>query len=205
MPSTVELEETLPLMAPEPKAEFSRSGKDVKFTVYSTVPLDDSQRQQLLEDLHGYEETCEECQLSPGQFQHESLRDVYEYHIRARDEDVTIHPEYFIVVDHADWDIYGALMVNLRADTDRKEEPYVISIARLDVRGLLGVECMCVNMDIANLNWEDVKATSHEHWGGEDPDTNKRLWATNPRTALVPTYYSTVYAWYTLVPPGKLL
>lgn len=205
MPSTIELEETLPLVAPVSKAQFPRPKNDMKFTVYSTVPLDDGQRQQLLADLHDYEDTCEMCQLSPGQFQHKSLRDVYEYHIRARDKDPTIYPDYFIVVDHADWDIYAVLMVNLDVYTERKDEPSVISVARLDVRGLLGVECMCVNMDIANMNWEDVKYTAHEDWGGEDPKTNKRLWATNPDTALVPTYDSTVYTWYTLVRPGKLL
>ncbi|RJE26853.1 hypothetical protein PHISCL_00765 [Aspergillus sclerotialis] len=101
MPSTIELEETLPLMAPGSKAQFSRLENDIKFTVYSTVPLDDSQRQQLLADLHDYKDTCEMCQLSLGQFQHELLRDVYEYHIRARDEDPTIYLDYFIAVYHA--------------------------------------------------------------------------------------------------------
>lgn len=56
MPSTIELEETLPLMAPVSKAQFSRLENDMKFTVYSTVPLDDSPRQQLLADLHDYED-----------------------------------------------------------------------------------------------------------------------------------------------------
>lgn len=60
------------------------------------------------------------CRLARGGFQHRPLRDAYEYHIRVRDEGVTIHPEYFIVVDQLDWNPYGELMACLNFSTDIK-------------------------------------------------------------------------------------
>lgn len=89
---------------------------------------------------------------------------MYDYHIHARDKDATIHPDYFIIVDQPDWDIAGILMVYLNVSTEQRNS--VIGVAR--VRGPLGAECIGMNLDVANMNWEDVKYTEYRDCGGED-------------------------------------
>lgn len=83
MASTNNLEETLLLTAPEPVFPFIKTTPEIKYSVYTTIPLDHSQQQQLLADLHSDEQSLQSCHLALGQFQHNSLRDVYDHHIRT--------------------------------------------------------------------------------------------------------------------------
>lgn len=204
MTSTKTLEETLPLVAPRPAITFVKPSLRTKYSVYTTTALENSQRQRLLADLHSDEDSNQSCRLAPDEFQNTLLRDVYNYHIRARDEDDSVHPFYFIVADQPDWDIAGVLMVYLKVLTDRKVPSNVIGVSRGSVRGPLGAESMGMNLDVGNIEWTDVKQTEHNQWNGEDPFTNQRYFANGPRTAITPTYHSTIYAWYSLVRKGKL-
>lgn len=207
MASTSDLEETLPLTAPEPAFPLIGPTREIKYSVYATTSLDHDQRQQLLADLHSDYQSIQSCRIAPGQFQHNSLREVYDYHIHARDENATtgIHPDYFIVIDQPDWDTAGVLIVHLRVGTEQKDPSIVIGVSRVDVRGPLGAESTGMNLDIANIDWMDVKNSECIDWGGDDPFANQRYYPTDPRTALVPTYSSTIYVWYSLIRRGKEL
>lgn len=174
MISTKTPEETLPLVAPPPAITFIKPSQKTKYSVYTTTPLENSQRQQLLADLHSDEDSNQSCRLAPDEFQNNTLRDVYDYHIRARDEDDSIHPFYFIVADQPDWNNAGILIVDLNVLTDRKEPSNVIGVSRGSVSGPLGAESMGMNLDIGNIEWTDVKHNEHNDWNGEHPFTNRR-------------------------------
>ena len=96
-------------------------------------------------------------------------------------------------------------MVYLEVDTEQKDPSHIIGVGCGDVRGPLRAESMGMNLDVTNINWTDVKHTERIDWGGEDPFTNQFYFVTDPRTAVIPTYDSTIYAWYSLVRKGMLL
>lgn len=96
-------------------------------------------------------------------------------------------------------------MVDLYVPTERKDPKTVIGVSRGSVHGDLGAESTGMNLDVANMDWNDVKFTEHRDWDGEDPFTNKRYFPTDPRTAVIPVYESTVFVWYSLVRGGETM
>lgn len=204
MTSTKTLEETLPLVPSRPAITFVKPSLRTKYSIYTTTTPENSQRQQLLADLHSGEYTNQSCRLAPDELQNAQLRDVYNYHIRVRDQDDSIHQFYFIVADQPNWDTAGVLTVYLNVHTYRKVPNTVIGVSRGSVRGPLGAESTGMNLGVGNIQWTDVKHTEHNQSNGEDPFTNRRYFASDPRTAITATYDSTIYAWYSLVRRGKL-
>lgn len=78
----------------------------------------------------------------------------------------------------------------------------MIGVARCSVDGDQGAESSCVNLDIGNCDWTDVKYTQQRLWGGEDPSSNERY--TSPRSRDGTDRQSTAYAWYSLVRKGTI-
>lgn len=119
MTSTRQLEDTLPLTAP-PVGDGDFANR--KIDIYTTLPLDTMQLKQLEQDLreaNDIEDTNVAKLASQPHFN--SLLDIYNHHIRTRDQETSYDPRYFITADQEDWAKGGVLFVNLIADTEQRE------------------------------------------------------------------------------------
>lgn len=197
--STKDLEEALTLSAP---THTTFSTLNPSYLVYATAAIAAAQRAQLLTELHDDECPPDQSRLAPDKFQDATVRDVYEHHIHAREQDQSIHPWLFIVVDKPQWSKEGVLIVNLAVPTEQKDPSHVIGVARCGVEGDLGAESNCINLDIANCNRGDVKQIEHSDWHGDDPSHNQRY--QHPNLHGGDSSQSTAYAWYSLVPRGNV-
>lgn len=185
MASTRELADTLPFYPPEPNAGHDPSHSD--FAAYFLVPMDDEKRQSFLNDLNTGDWTTGNCILATQpDFSGRTLRDIYDHHIKASKEDNEMHPHFIIVADQEDWDANGVLCVYLHAgrslnandDEDFKDES-TVGVLRC---GVEMADCICCNLEIANMDWFEFKEEEHREWGGEDPFTNPRYAKYNYKT-----------------------
>lgn len=179
MASTKHLEDILPFYSPDgPKDQnYHDNFMRAKYRVYSLIALDNEGLKIMLRDLNSGDMTTKNCLLAPqANFAGRSLRDIYDYHLRVRDEDETIHPHYFIVADQNDWNTNGVLMVNLQVGRDVEDE-WVVGVGRC---GADMADCVGANLDIANVDWIDYKEQEQEEWGGENPYKNQRYFKNDP-------------------------
>ncbi|KAI5271998.1 hypothetical protein E4T47_04709 [Aureobasidium subglaciale] len=191
MTSTTELEGTLPFYSPDdPTDERWRNSTFKNYAAYSLVPLDDDGRQELLNDLNTGEMTTNNTRVAPQfDFAGRTLRDVYDYHLQAREEHDNIHPHFFIVADQEDWRTEGVLVVCLYVDRSTGEVgdresledvfEWVVGVMRC---GVDMADCIGANLGIANVDWTEYKEEEEELWGGEDCYKNKRYFRINPIT-----------------------
>lgn len=195
MSFTKEVEDTLPLSAP---LQSGFSPRRVDYLVYLTIPILQDQREHFLSRLHDYSYSSKKSRLANGDFQGSTVRDIYDYHLRARDEDDNIHPSLFIVADQADFMRDGVLVVNLAISTEEEDPSHVIGLVRCSVSGDEdGAESMCVNLDTANLDWIEVKWAEWRRRGGEKPSENRRYFPTGSTGSSPET--STQFVWYSLI------
>lgn len=205
MSSTKEIEDSLPLTAPK---RSPCPTQRTNLLLYIAASLTANEHERLLSTLHDYEYSSERTRLAPGDYQTKSVREIYDHHVRAREDDGSIHPFLFIVADRPDFTKDGVLIVNLAVQTDRVEPNRVVGVTRCSVGGDEGAESICVNLDTANCEWADVKYAEMRNWGGEDPRRNRRYFPTDSQTAEsnnASSDDSTVFAWYSLVRKGKIL
>ncbi|KAM0712537.1 hypothetical protein Q7P37_011634 [Cladosporium fusiforme] len=179
MIKTADLEKTLPLNAPPVRAREGLGWDVGPILVYTTAAQSTNQRSRLLATLHEYDLLEEErVQLAPNNFSNASLLDVYQAFIHARDEEhQRVHPTIFLVADEADTDRNGLLIVCLRAFTQRDDlDDYVIGVSRRDIReaGLT-----CINLEIGNTDWYEVKCSERAEWSGQSAENNERLFHPN--------------------------
>ena len=133
MASTRELEDTLPLTAPlTPNGDF----EDRKIAIYTTLPPETSQLQQLEQDLRDANDISDkdDAQLSPNPH-FTTLLDIYNHHISLSEKDSDASqqhdPSYFIVADHEDWDKKGLLFIDLAAATEQRDS--FVGVCRCDL------------------------------------------------------------------------
>lgn len=199
MPTTEDIENSLPLTAGAP---VGRAPEGYNFIVYTTSDLNEKQREALLSDIHNYPNTATISKLAPGSYAGNSVADVYQQHIVIRDREPKAHPTIFIIADRADWKTHGVLVLDLEVSTEENCPRHVIGVARTAVSGALGAELICLNLEIGNMTWTDVKKTEVTEFGGEDPFSNLRYYPIDPRTAETPKFDSVVYAWYSIARRG---
>lgn len=170
MASTKDLEDTLPLV--DTGLDTTKDNLGKHYTVYTLISLHPSKLQELIDDINNAEDSTSSSRLAPDpDFSGQSLRDIYDYHTRIRDEDETIHPCYLIVADQDDWKTNGVLMVYTAVETDASDPAYVVGVGRC---GWDWADSCGANLDIANMDWIDFKEVERDEWGGEDPYENKR-------------------------------
>jgi hypothetical protein len=188
--STKELENTLPLY----DSHQDRSGiiSSKQWPIYSMIEFSSHELEKLESDVNKAEDSTHQSVMitTPDLFG-KTLLDIYEHHIQLRDENKDIHPSLFIVVDKADYQTKGVLVVDLQVPTD-------------SVRNVIGVlrcayseaDLYCANLDIGNMSFIDYKEEEKELWDGDDPYANKRYF---PNDASLPALagHKWHYAWYT--------
>jgi len=171
MASTKELQKTLPRHAPNSERHLQDLNR--KFAVYSLVNFDAAQLQELEHTLNiasvGHEVEDDEATsyaklADQPNFSGHTLRDVYDHHIRVRDDCDWMDPLYFIIADQEDYKAKGLLAVYL--STYGAEEDNRIGVGRC---GYDWASDWGVNFRIANMDWFDLKETEQEEWGGSDP------------------------------------
>jgi hypothetical protein len=102
-----------------------------KFAIYNTAPLDPASRHQLQKSINSAELSTVRSKLAPKpDFSNRSLRDVYDHHIRLRNEDDTIYLLYFIVADSLNPPDDGVSIMLLNSSTYEED---VIGVSRCGV------------------------------------------------------------------------
>ncbi|KAG9740333.1 hypothetical protein KCU73_g9238, partial [Aureobasidium melanogenum] len=186
MTSTRELADTLPFYPPE--GDTGHDSLHSSFAAYFLVPLDHEEQQRYLDDLNTGDWTTSNCILATQpHFSGHTLRDVYDHHIQAsKEDDNEMHPHFFIVADQKDWDTKGVLCVYLHAGrslnaTDDEDYGNESTVGVLRC-GVEMADCICCNLEIANMDWFEFKEEEERDWGGEDPHTNPRYAKYNYKT-----------------------
>ena len=165
MASTKELQMSLPKICPNTHSHRAEIEPHAKYAVYALTQLNQPRLQKLQTDLNSAELSNGECKLAPQpDFSGRLLRDVYDYHLRIRDEDQSIHPLYFIVADQADWTDKGALVTFLACNVDGEENRVGVGRCGVDMADSWGA-----NLSVGNQDWMDLKEEEESEWGGEDP------------------------------------
>lgn len=171
MTSTKGLEDSLPLTGPAVEDDFSYLDP-TKIAVYTLLALNDGQLSQLEQDVRAADEdACTPATLSTTQsvFHGQRLLDVYNHHIRTRDDEFGFHPFYFIVADQENWAESGVLFVHLAASTWQHD--HFVGVCRCDLETASQIG---PNLDMANSDWEHCKEMEQDEFGGEDPYENPR-------------------------------
>jgi hypothetical protein len=165
MTSTRELEDTLPLTSPLPRnGDF----EDRKIAIYTTLPPETSQLQQLEQDLRDANDISnkDDAQLSPNPH-FTTLLDIYNHHIslseKNSDASQQHDPSYFIVADQENWKTKGVLFVNLTADTEQRES--FVGVCRCNLEIATHIKA---NLEVSNMDWVDYKEMEQEEFGGEN-------------------------------------
>lgn len=177
MASTKDLQETLPKYVPNGE-RYRMDDLNRKFAVYSLVDLDKAQLQELERTLNtasaAHDDIDDEgtsyAQLADQpNFSGRTLREVYDHHIRTRDESNWMDPLYFIVVDQEDYKAKGLLAVYLNTYDDEEDDRIGVGRCGFDWAADWGV-----NFRIGNMDWFELKEAEHAEWGGDDPYENDR-------------------------------
>ncbi|KAH0008174.1 hypothetical protein KCU78_g11380, partial [Aureobasidium melanogenum] len=178
MTSTKELADSLPFYPPE--GDTGHDSLHSSFAAYTLISLDHDGQQRFLKDLNTGDMTTSNCILAPqSDFSGRTLRDIYDHHIEAsKEDDNEMHPHLFIVADQEDWHTKGVLVVYLHAgremnkhDSEDFECESTVGVLRC---GIDMADCVCCNLEIANVDWTEYKEEEEQEWGGEDPYTNPR-------------------------------
>ncbi|KAF2146403.1 uncharacterized protein K452DRAFT_305336 [Aplosporella prunicola CBS 121167] len=167
----------LPRKAPNTERHLATLDGDYKFAVYATAELDGHRLSAFEQELNSAEFAEDTCKLAlKPDFANKPFKDVYEYHIRLRDEDTTFHPLFFIVATHSDYDVKGVLVVYLNAPDDNK-----VDITRCHVKEAAS---WGMDLDIGNMDWEDLKEAEEQEWGtnSDGPIPLKTIQHSNPET-----------------------
>lgn len=78
------------------------------YNVYTLLSLDVPALEHLVDELNAASLLGDDFRLvQTPVFVGRTLRDIYDYHLRVRKEDDSIHPYFFIVADQEDWDDKG--------------------------------------------------------------------------------------------------
>ena len=174
MGSTRELENTLPLTSPlTQKAGF----EDRKIAIYTTLPLEASQLQQLEQALRDADDilSTDVAQLST-QPHFSSVLDIYNHHAgQAQQDSPQYDPSYFIVADHEDWNEKGLLFINVVAATEQRDS--FVGICRCDLETATQIKA---NLEVGNMDWVDYKEMEQNEFGGENPYKNPRYYPVDP-------------------------
>ncbi|KAG9520883.1 hypothetical protein KCU93_g7560, partial [Aureobasidium melanogenum] len=192
MASTKQLEDTLPLC----DSYYNRAGDTLskQWPVYSLVAFDERDFKELEREINEAEDsTGNSVLITKSDFSNGTLRDVYDHHIRLRDENHEIHPTLFVAVDQRDYQTKGVLVVDLRVLTDTCQT--VIGVLRC---GYDDADLYCANLDIANVSFIDYKEEEQRLWDGDDPYENKRYFSKDA-TSQPPPSSKQHYAWYSNV------
>lgn len=194
--STKDLEDTLPVTAPPTDRHSMEKGS--KYPIYSVVPLDSAGLRRLEHDVNTLEDSTGNSFLAPqADFSGRSLRNIYDYHVKMREEDFGIHPLYFIVADQEDWINKGVLVVLLMVGTDSPE--HVVGVSRCSISN---ADLYGANLDVGNLDWMDIKESEEQDWNGDDPYANRRYYPRDPREPRTPVE-GWRYGWYSVVQKGE--
>lgn len=156
MANTKELEDTLPLAAPN-EPHHLRNTLNKKFAIYTSTSLEDAELQQLERDINGAGDSTSNSQLADRAV-FESLRDIYDYHLEYRDRNQAVHPLYYIVADSKEWRSQGVLGVYLAAMSPKRNN--VVGVCRC---GVDAADMMGANLNIGNMDWYVSFVTSHIH------------------------------------------
>ncbi|KAI1081877.1 hypothetical protein F5B20DRAFT_36409 [Whalleya microplaca] len=153
---------TLPKTAPNKDRHRGTAGGSYAQAVYSILPLDKSTLDILVNRLNAAEGiNLGTCKLAPKHdFANHALRDIYDYHLRLRDQDNSIHPLYFIVAISADYDNDGVLVVHLNTGQEEQQDRADKARCSVDWAASWGL-----NLDIGNMDWEDLKEEEEGEWG----------------------------------------
>ncbi|KAH0037944.1 hypothetical protein KCU78_g1585, partial [Aureobasidium melanogenum] len=192
MASTKRLEDTLPPCdSHHNRASDTLSGQ---WPIYSLVTSNERCLKELESDINKAEDsTSNSLLITKPDSSNGTLRDVYDHHIRFRDENDMIHPTLFIAVDQRDYQAKGVLVVDLQVATDTSQT--VIGVLRC---GYEDADLYCANLDIGNMSFIDYKEEEQRLWGGEDPYENKRYFSKDA-TSPAPPLGKQHYAWYSNV------
>jgi len=175
MAATRDLEDTLPLTSPlSQKPGF----EDRRIAIYTTLPLETSQLQQLEQDLRDADDilSADVAHISP-QPHFNTVLDIYNHHIdTAQQDDTSPHdPSYFIVADHENWNEKGLLFVNLVAVTEQRDS--FVGVCRCDLETATQIKA---NLEVGNMDWVDYKEMEMEGFDGENPYKNPRYYPADP-------------------------
>ena len=177
--STKELAATLPRKAPNTerhRAVLNAAPYQYKYQIYSLAALDEAALLRLEQDINRGDPSDENsggnsalAKEAGNRFAGRSLRDVYEYHVSARDRDHGVHPLYFIVADSVDWKTDGLVVVHLDCgyvEGGKEGGEDCVGVGRC---GVEWADSLGVNIDIGNMDWMDLKEMEETDWGGDDP------------------------------------
>lgn len=174
MASTRELEDTLPLTSPlAQKPGF----EDRKIAIYTTLPLETSQLQQLEQDLRDADDilSTDVAHLAP-QPHFSSVLDIYNHHADLAQQDSSQHdPSYFIVADRENWTEQGLLFVNVVAVTEQRDS--FVGVCRCDLETATQIKA---NLEVGNMDWVEYKEMEQEGFGGENPYEDPRYYPVDP-------------------------
>ncbi|OJD30790.1 amino acid permease protein [Diplodia corticola] len=155
---------SLPSTAPNTERHRTTLNGRYKFAVYTIADLDQSQLQALVTELNSAEYADDTCKLAPQpSFPGRPLRHVFDYHVRMRDEDTTLHPLYFIVAADVDYQTKGLVVVHLNTAQDEQEDSVDKARCEVDMAASWGT-----NLDIGNMDWSDLKEEEELNYGHGD-------------------------------------
>ncbi|KKY27888.1 putative amino acid permease [Diplodia seriata] len=155
---------SLPSTAPNTERHRATLNGRFKFAIYTIANLDQAALQALETAINSAEFADGSSKLAPQpSFPGRPLRHVFDYHVRVRDEDTSIHPLYFIVAADADYQTKGLVVVHLDTSEDERDR---VDKARCDVDMAAS---WGVNLDLGNMHWEDLKEEEQLNYGAPDP------------------------------------
>ncbi|KEQ63694.1 uncharacterized protein M437DRAFT_46221, partial [Aureobasidium melanogenum CBS 110374] len=195
MASTKQLEDTLPRC----DSYHNRAGDTLsgQWPIYSLVAFDEPSLKQVETDINEAEDsTSNSILMTEPDLSNSTLRDVYDHHIRLRDENDKIHHTLSIAVDQSDYQANGVLVVDLKVMTDTSQT--VIGVLRC---GYDDADLYCANLDIGNMSFIDYKKEEQRLWGGDDPYENQRYFSRDAASPAPPSDEQH-YAWYSNVEMG---
>lgn len=197
MAFTKQLEATLPLRDSNQNRADDTLSKH--WPVYSLVAFDEQDLKELESDINEAEDsTTNSILITKPDFSSNTLRDVYDHHLRLRDENDKIHPTLFVAVDQRDYQEKGVLVVDLQVTTHTSQT--VIGVLHC---GYDDADLYCANLDIANMSFFDYKEEEQRLWCGDDPYENPRYFGRDAASPAPPSGKQH-YAWYSNVETGML-
>lgn len=166
-----------------------------KYAVYTIAELNHEGLNALQDELNSAHLAADTCKLAPKpNFSGRTLRDVYDYHIYARDEDMSIHPLFFIVATDVDYKKKGVTIVHLDTFQDEQADRVDKGNCSVDMAASWGM-----NIDIGNMAWEDLKEEEEQRSGQEVKQRGAPSDVTQ-REQPTPNWQ---YAWWGLVENGE--
>ncbi|KAK6002940.1 hypothetical protein QM012_000785 [Aureobasidium pullulans] len=192
MTTSIEYENTLPLRASESRYPLIGPKKGVKDQVYSLVQLTEKESNELHDTLNQDDYGPHACCVVKD-FQGTTLREAFNHHACIKNEDETVHPYFFIVLEEES--SKSVLVVDLKAPGADGESVVGVSRCAIHEADLMGA-----NLDVDNIDCIEYKEAEEEKFGSESPYTNERYFARDPREPKDTVSNITAYAWFSIVP-----